>query len=220
MSQKTVVSLMDVGERIAQLRNNIGLSQDELVERMGISNRSKLAMWERGERNFKAEDLQRFAEFFNTTVDYLLTGTEALNVGVFRETGLSDKAIEALKRFKESDHVEGDPTTPAGKCAALSVALSSPALLELISSLMRLKATSRGHFDSMMPDAAGEFYEGLLSPDTYAAALGHRLILTIERLRKGEGGELPEYEPWVKRVEQVAKQLRQERKATDGASIE
>ena len=219
--------LQEVGGRIAQLRNNRDLSQaalakeiNEFCDRRGRvyehTNRSNIAMWELGKRDFKSIDLLMFADFFGVTVDYLLRGIEAQNVDIYRATGLSQDAINNLRSFKEKDLIEGTDE-PAGKCAALSRALSSWSVVNIVASLLMLKGSRPGHYDAMMPSlpvdkdpsTAGDFYEGWLSPDTYAAALSHRLYLTLESIRKGEGGELPVYEPYQSALSNRLNEYRQ-----------
>lgn len=218
--------LQEVGGRIAQLRNNRDLSQAALAKEINEfcdrknriyehTNRSNIAMWELGKRDFKSIDLLMFADFFGVTVDYLLRGIEAQNVDIYRATGLSQDAINNLRSFKEKDLIEGTDE-PAGKCAALSRALSSWSVVNIVASLLMLKGSKPGHYDAMMPSlpmdkdpsTAGDFYEGMLSPDTYAAALSHRLYLTLESIRKGEGGELPVYEPFEREKERTIEEPR------------
>lgn len=211
MAQKINVT---VGERIAQLRGK--RTQGEVATALHIS-REKISAWEQGRRMLKLPDIHKVASYFGVSVDYLLFGVQPDQMEIHQELGLSHEAIEALKRFKKADGVTGSEDRAIGKCEALSKALACPAFLQLVSTLMLLRSKEPGHFDGMMPDEAGEFYEGMLSPDTYAAALAHRLVLTIESLRKGEGGGVPEYAPWVRRVDQAAEQLRQEGRLIEGS---
>lgn len=61
------------GERIAKLRTNRNLSQSEIAKRINVA-KSTLAMYETNKREPSFEITQRIADFYNVTVDYLLTG--------------------------------------------------------------------------------------------------------------------------------------------------
>ena len=202
----------EIGERIAELRGE--QTQEELATQLFIS-RERLSMWEQGRRMLKAPDIIQLANHFKVSTDYLLFGVNPDQISAHLELGLSQDAINNLRNFKEKDLIEGTDE-PAGKCAALSRALSSWSVVNIVASLLMLKGSKPGHYDAMMPSlpvdkdpsTAGDFYEGMLSPDTYAAALSHRLYLTLESIRKGEGGELPVYEPFEREKERTIEESR------------
>lgn len=54
-----------------QLRIERGYTQESLAKALGIS-RSAVGMYESGKRIPDSEDLERFADFFNVDIDYLL----------------------------------------------------------------------------------------------------------------------------------------------------
>lgn len=62
---------MDLGNRIAVLREKRGLSQAQLANKLHISQGS-LGMYETGKRKPNIEMLNTLADFFNVSVDYLL----------------------------------------------------------------------------------------------------------------------------------------------------
>lgn len=62
-----------LGQRIALLRRQAGMSQAELAARMGVS-ASAVGMYEQGRREPSAEGLVALAEIFRVSTDYLLTG--------------------------------------------------------------------------------------------------------------------------------------------------
>lgn len=86
-------------ERLAQIRKQKGLSQYELARALDFS-RGQIANYEQGTRRPDPNVLQRFADFFNVSVDYLLGRDDA-------DTGNSesdDPELEALFRdLKELD---------------------------------------------------------------------------------------------------------------------
>lgn len=62
-------------ENIIRLRENKNMSQSELARRMRIDN-SYISKIERGARKVSTSELDKFAEIFEVTTDYLLGRTE------------------------------------------------------------------------------------------------------------------------------------------------
>lgn len=65
-------------ERLRQLRSARNLSQMELATYIRIS-KSSINMYERGEREPGIETLEKFADFFNVDMDYLLGKSDVIN---------------------------------------------------------------------------------------------------------------------------------------------
>lgn len=61
--------------RIKQLREDKGLTQEELAKALGIA-RPTLASWEIGRREPDFETTTKIADFFGVSVDYLLGRTD------------------------------------------------------------------------------------------------------------------------------------------------
>lgn len=61
-------------DRIRKLREEKGLTQEELAKILGIS-RATLASWETGRREPDFETTSKIAEFFGVSIDYLLGRT-------------------------------------------------------------------------------------------------------------------------------------------------
>lgn len=59
------------GQRLKELRNSRGISQNELSKYIGVS-KSSVNMYERDEREPGFETLEAIADFFNVNMDYLL----------------------------------------------------------------------------------------------------------------------------------------------------
>ena len=57
--------------RLKELRNNKGLSQAAIAERFGITQQA-YANYERGTRQSDYDTLNKLADYFNVTTDYLL----------------------------------------------------------------------------------------------------------------------------------------------------
>lgn len=62
---------MTIGERIAQLRKSRSMSQFQLAKTLNIAT-STLGMYETNKRKPNMEMLERLADFFGVSIDYLL----------------------------------------------------------------------------------------------------------------------------------------------------
>ena len=62
-----------MGERLAKLRHDAGLSQAELGKRLGVS-ASTIGMYEQGRREPSLDVLLALCRQFQVSADYLLTG--------------------------------------------------------------------------------------------------------------------------------------------------
>lgn len=62
---------MEFAERLKELRTQKDLSQQELADRLGLSN-SAISMYERGEREPSLGILEMIADFFGVSTNYLL----------------------------------------------------------------------------------------------------------------------------------------------------
>lgn len=61
---------MNLGHRLANLREKKGLSQAALAERLGMS-QSSIAMWETNKRRVPDDALIKLADYYNVSTDYL-----------------------------------------------------------------------------------------------------------------------------------------------------
>ena len=90
---------MTIGERIAQLRKNRSMSQFQLAKTLNIAT-STLGMYETNKRKPNMEMLEKIADFFGVSIDYLLG----------RET--SDKSdIDLDKAIDNAMSFDGKPVT-------------------------------------------------------------------------------------------------------------
>lgn len=62
-------------EIFEQLLNKYGITTYQVAKATGISTAS-FTGWKQGKWNFKQDKLQKIAEYFGVTVDYLMTGKE------------------------------------------------------------------------------------------------------------------------------------------------
>lgn len=61
-----------IGQRIKHMREQLGLSQEELAKRIGSSNRSTVSNYEQGNRTFKQSQIALFSKALDTTPAYLM----------------------------------------------------------------------------------------------------------------------------------------------------
>ena len=66
---------MNLGERIALLRRQAGLSQEQLGDKMGVS-RQAVSKWESGQVNPDLQYIMALCRLFEVSADYLLFGEE------------------------------------------------------------------------------------------------------------------------------------------------
>ena len=92
---------MKLGERIAELREENGLTQQELAKKMNVK-REMINYYENGKRQPKVKDILKMAEIFAVQTDQILLGIEckkASNREINSRLGLSDNAIEVLETW-------------------------------------------------------------------------------------------------------------------------
>lgn len=71
--RKAVLLLMtNIGERIKKRRLELGMSQDELAERMGYKSRSTITKIEKGINDVVQSNIVKFSEALNTSIAYLM----------------------------------------------------------------------------------------------------------------------------------------------------
>lgn len=66
---------MSIGENIRKRRLELNLSQQEVADALGLKTRSSVAKIEKNTANISQDKLLTLANFLNTTIEYLLTGT-------------------------------------------------------------------------------------------------------------------------------------------------
>jgi transcriptional regulator with XRE-family HTH domain len=110
----------ELGARLREAREYVGLSQDDVASVLGIS-RPAVTLIESGGRKVEAIELSKLAPLFGTTVEFLLTGQKVVTADdeklayLARATkGLSEADLEQLLRF--TDYLRNSSkTTRRGK---------------------------------------------------------------------------------------------------------
>lgn len=97
----------EVGERLRQAREYVGLSQDDVATVLGLP-RPSVTNMELGTRKVEALELNKLAKLYRRTLEYLLTGIEPAPEGTTQLTflarslkGLTGKDLEEVARFAE-----------------------------------------------------------------------------------------------------------------------
>ncbi len=95
------MNIEKVGEQIAVLRKSKGLTQSELGERLGVSFQA-VSKWERGETLPDITLLPDLAKILETTIDFILLGSEKVieYKGKFTVTDVK-KGLNCLKNVGE-----------------------------------------------------------------------------------------------------------------------
>jgi len=100
------------GERVKSRREQLGLTQEQLAERLGYKSRSSINKIEMGKNDIPQSKLPDFAKALNTTVAYLigltdnstphttLIGAVADDNGLLRASAFIKESEEAITRKK------------------------------------------------------------------------------------------------------------------------
>ena len=206
-------------DRLLKIVSSSGVTRQEHVRRSGID-KSTWAKWENGEAAPTIIGLCQLADYFEVSTDYLL-GRQSEKMpdieALHKDLGLSQTAIEALKRFNDEDVIystDGE-AFEQGRCKALSVALSCHEFLCVVASFIDTKSNETGYHHEAIYNEKEGFWEGRLSPDTFAALIASSLMLVLESLRRGEGGRLQDYQPWIKEMNEVHSEYIQDQKGKE-----
>ena len=88
-----------LGQRIALLRRQAGMSQAELASRMGVS-ASAVGMYEQGRREPSVEGLIALSDILQVSTDYLLTGkgsnTDEMKKALMESSRLLQKLADSF----------------------------------------------------------------------------------------------------------------------------
>lgn len=86
-----------VGHRIKARRESLGMTQDELAEKVGYKHKTSISKIENNKTDISTTDLERFAEVLETTVQYLM-GWDATWLN--RHNPKNDRLVRA---YEEAD---------------------------------------------------------------------------------------------------------------------
>ena len=106
---------MTFGEKLKNARKEVGLSQEQLAEKLSVS-RSAVAKWEAGNGMPDVDNLKAMAVLLNTSIDYLLDEDEKITFNEtiepielesFEKTGKcrDKKDAAAYWKYKDADAI-------------------------------------------------------------------------------------------------------------------
>lgn len=75
---------MTLGEKLKSARKNVGLTQEQLAEKLLVS-RQAITKWEADKGMPDIENLRQLSKLLNISIDYLLDSGETIDLSVMRE---------------------------------------------------------------------------------------------------------------------------------------
>lgn len=95
--------MLSLGQRLADLRREKGFSQLQLARILNMG-QSTIAMYERDKRSPDNKTLERLADFFDVSVDYLLCLTDIRERPGTKQQALPQAKQEALDKLVQVMH--------------------------------------------------------------------------------------------------------------------
>lgn len=92
-----------LGERIRYMREAKKLTQKDLAERLGTTART-IGFYETGDRNPPIDTLNKLADFFDVSVDYLLGRTDIPNL--YKEKKQLEKMKKEMNKYFTLEELE------------------------------------------------------------------------------------------------------------------
>lgn len=136
---------MDIYDRIELLLKKHSISAYKLSKGTGIST-GLISQWKNRSQNPSAEKLQKVADYFNVTVDYLINGNEQKETPTLTkkdERDISKKMQETLAQLEEQQSglmFDGEPLDDETK-ELLAISLKNS--LELAKKIAKQKYTPK-----------------------------------------------------------------------------
>ena len=103
--------MSNIGENIRKRREALGMSQDELAEKMGYKSRSTIAKIEKGVNDVTQNNIVKFANVLRTTPAYLMGWEEMQKkndtlTGIAARMRTDEEFAEILKGLNQLDSVQ------------------------------------------------------------------------------------------------------------------
>lgn len=91
---------MEITQRLKNLRKELGITQQEVAENLGILKES-YRRWEIGKSNPSKQNLEKLSKFYNVSTSYLLGETDVRSSSDFMErmANLSEAQQEDVIKF-------------------------------------------------------------------------------------------------------------------------
>lgn len=100
--------LYELCERIAILRNNLGITQAELGKKLGVT-RSAVNSWEMGLSIPQLKHVIEMAKIFNTTLDGMISSSEQVTVNITELSPKEQQIIFNLVECLKEKNTENKP---------------------------------------------------------------------------------------------------------------
>lgn len=91
--------------RIAELRQKTGTTQKELADFLGVGVPC-LSLWENGKRTISLKYLNKIAEFFNVSIDFLLNKETAVSINDSTITKEEEEFIKVFRLLQKEEQRE------------------------------------------------------------------------------------------------------------------
>ncbi len=112
------------GDYLKKLRNEKGLSQEKLAERLGIS-RQSISKWEQGTATPDTENLLKLSNLYGVSADVILNCGEVPSVEAAPEK--SESEVAGGESPASSDASPGSTASPESTASEAEVTVSAPA---------------------------------------------------------------------------------------------
>lgn len=99
---------MTIGERIKRRRKELGMTQGELAQKMGYSDRSAISVVEANKRDISWENVCKYAKVLECTPSYLMKWQDPIDEGdleileeIYEDPVLRKKLMDYAIKLKE-----------------------------------------------------------------------------------------------------------------------
>ena len=105
-----MIKISNIYERIKTLREEKGITQDELATKLGYTSRSSIAKIESGKTDISQSKVKEIAEILNTTTSYLMDGNENI-LNQKDEKDIAKKMDSLIEQIDTQDALmfDGEP---------------------------------------------------------------------------------------------------------------
>ena len=97
---------MTIGERIRNRRKELGLSQEELANRLGNKSRASVCTVEKDRGDMTTEQIKKYAEALETTPAYLMGMTEFINDYIIHRNERDKILLEFMDKIPNNKIIE------------------------------------------------------------------------------------------------------------------
>lgn len=92
---------MTMGEKIKNRRKALGMTQQELAEKMGFKTRSHISLIEQGERNIPANKIKKLAKILDISPEYLVGWRNTLESSSYSKVMVNNKSHDILDTTRD-----------------------------------------------------------------------------------------------------------------------